>query len=175
MIGGWFVRYPLVPAGIVLLCAVGFTVWSMAGAGQAREVARRASQNLERARVASESLERMVPRYMPAGGAATLVERMERSLVAAGADKGAVRSVNVQSLGQLTDVAAGRRQARVELAGLTMPHAATAIDAVESCGLPVWIESAELSASGGEAADEWIAVMQVNWITGNADAPPPSR
>jgi hypothetical protein len=167
------VKYPLIPVTAVLFLAACFALWAIDQASRSRAAAERAEHNLQRARNASDLLTRIVPRHMPAGGAQTLVEHLEGSLVAAGADKHSVRSVNVQSLGRLSDVPAGRQQARVELTGLTMRQAAIAIDTIEVCALPVWIESMDLSAADGAAGDSWNAVIHVNWIARTADAPSP--
>lgn len=169
----WLVRYPLIPFAAVLLLSACFALWSIGQASRSRAAAERLEENLQRARAASDALTRIVPQHMPAGGAQALVEQLEDALIAAGADRGLMRSVNVQSLGGLSDVPSGRQQARIELAGLTVRQSAIAIDAIESCALPVWIESTDLSATGGDAADHWNAIIQVNWIARTVDAPSP--
>lgn len=159
----------MIPAGAALLVAALFASWAVAHATQSRATAQRLGQNVQRAHVASAALSRTAPRHMPSGGAQVLVERLEESLIAAGADKQSMRSVNLQSLGGLSDVHSARQQARLELTNLTTRQAAVAIDAIESCGLPVWVESMDLSATG-EGADGWNATIQVNWIARAADS-----
>lgn len=158
--------WPLVPASVALLVSAVLCFWTFSEAQEASASTIRAQENLATAQRSAGMLRRLVPQHMSEGGSQTLVQKLEQDLKNGGADPRCISSVAFQSLGTLTGVPSSRQQARIELTGLKLKQVALALDSVESSGLPCWIDSVELNASGasGEASDTWTAILQVQWL-----------
>ena len=162
-------RHPAIPAAVVLLAALLFSLSAVRAADQARAGATRRQENLDKARSLAEALDRVVPPQMPADGPAILTRRLEQGLAAAGVPaEGAIGSLALRSLGGVGGLPMSRHQARIELTALTMRQVAVAIDAIESSGTPVWLESVELQAAG-TSEDRWDAVVLVQWLASPND------
>ena len=159
-------RQPALPAALVLLAAALFALSAVRDANRASATAARRQVNLAGTRSVAEALDRVVPRHMPPGGPDLLTRRIEQSLVAAGTPaECAISSLAIQSLGGVGGLPTSRHQAHIELKALTLAQVAVALDAVESSGLPAWIDSLEVwAAPAGSDQERWNAVLQVDWL-----------
>lgn len=162
--GYWLWGNSLATAALALAASLLIAFWAWDRTSEAHATAQRAEENLERAHQAMTSLARVTPRQMPSQGFRDMVAQLEKRLSEIEADNRAIRSVNAQSLGILSGVPSARHQGRIELAGLTLAQVAVALDAVESSGLPCWIDAMDLSATG-ETSDLWNATLQVQWLS----------
>jgi len=160
---------PLLLAALAFITGIGFAGWAATEASQAATTAQRLEQILIRSRAAATSLVRLTPAHMPADGSRLLMERLEKCLKSAESGSNAIVAANQESTGSLVGVSSQRQHFRVELAGLHLSQVAAALNAIESSGLPCWIDSLELSAASG-GGDKWNAILQVGWLSKPSDA-----
>jgi hypothetical protein len=138
-----------------------FTWWSWETAQAAQASSSRAIQNVDRARRAANQLQSLQPRTLPLDSGQEITGLLDSARKSAEISDRSLRSESIRSQGTLGDTGILRQSAHVELASLSQAQAAKVVDALERSTLPIWIESADLTAAD---SGRWNLVLEIAWL-----------